>query len=575
MRKIILILVVCILYLNSFGQINREEYTFLAEEIPAETTTIHTNTNLLLAGEFLYYNVACLIKDKQTYSTISKIAYVELVGANETVIFKNKIKTDNSSAHGDFFIPTTIKTGHYKLISYTNWSKNNLTDSFGEVDLFIINPYSTEAQAVDDSEVQQNISKIIKADTLQLTKKQSISNNQLILNKSNFGKREKVSIEIEKGTLKKSNINSLSVRKVDFISTTHPDIQKTFQEDKASTYYLPELRGEIISGRLESTSDLKLGNITVYLSFPGENNIFKSTTTNTNGKFYFIVNENYNYAIINLQIEDKQDENFKIILDNKSFSHYNHLHFTDLKLEPNIKDWLEKESIFHQIENAYFSVKTDSILPVKSNISFYQPLETTFELDDYTRFKTVKETFTEIVKTAYISNKGSEHFFKVPDLININFNLDLNYLDPIILVDGLRILDNEMILNYSAYNIKNIQTVTGQYVYQSNIYNGIISFETLKNDFRLENKADFVRNIEFKNALLNKMYFQPDYSKDNNLIRIPDYRVQLLWIPDLKRNDEKKIDFYTSDVTGYYEVVLKSILPTGETEVKTTTFQVN
>ena len=575
MKRIFILIILFGLKSYIYGQISKSEYSYLETKIPKEIVKLQTNTNLLLAGEYFYYKVACFIEKKQSFSPISKMAYVELVGTDETSIFKHKLKLKNSTSHGEFFIPSTIKTGHYKLISYTNWSKNNQTDSFTELDIYIINPYSTEAQITSHiSDNQKPATEIIKKSKLQAINQIDSNQNTLKLNKTSFGKRQKVTLQISTDAIENSNSYSLSVRQIDSVETLVPNNQSKIQETRVNTYYLPELRGEIISGKLETLNNVNNSNITMTLSFPGKNNILKSTTTNSKGQFYFIIDEDYNNATINLQVNGEEKENFKIILDNKKFNHYNQLNFTDLSLNPDIKNWLEKESIHHQIENAYFSVKADSVIHVSTNKSFYQPIETTFKLDDYTRFKTVKETFIEIIKTASISKQGSIYKFKLPDLVNIDFNRDLNYLNPLILVDGLRIQNNEIIMNYNSHNIECIQTVTGQYAYQSELYNGIIAFKTFDKDFILKNKADYIKNIEFKNILPNKIYYQPNYNGSQDLSRIPDYRKQLLWIPNLNIDKQSTINFYTSDSSGLYEVVLKAILPTGETIKTTTSFKV-
>ena len=574
MKNSLFIFVLFLINTIAFCQISQEEYTYLKSQIPKETTTIDTQTNLLLAGEYLYYQVKAFNKDKKTFSNISKIAYVELIGAKESVIFKHKLKLVNSSAYGDFFIPASIKTGHYKLIGYTNWSKNNLSESFSEIDLYIINPYSTEKQIVS-SESNNSYTEIKNSNGLQIN--QIVSNaNPVKIDKYRFGSRQKVTLKIDNTSLEEANHYSLSVRKIDSIKIQAPLLQKQIDDTKKQTFYLPELRGEIISGQLKTGGYTKTENVTVYLSFPGENNIFKSTTTNSKGQFYFTVHEDYKDAVINLQVKENQKANFEIILDSKSFNQFSQLHFTDLKLNSNIETWLEKQSVLNQIEKAYFSVKADSILEIAPNKFFYEPMETTFFLDDFTRFKTVKETFVEVIKTAYISTKNSVYTFRVQDLVNLNYNQDLQYLEPLVLVDGIAIQNNESIINYNPYDIQSIQTITGQYVYQSELYNGVISFQTFEKNFNLADQEYDVINIEYKNRLLDKIYFQPNYENHNSdKSRIPDYRIQLLWLPNLNIKELEDINFYTSDVHGYFEVILKTTYPTGKTETSVTNFSVN
>ncbi|MNL81466.1 hypothetical protein D3C87_2085940 [compost metagenome] len=45
--------------------------------------------------------------------------------------------------------------------------------------------------------------------------------------------------------------------------------------------------------------------------------------------------------------------------------------------------------------------------------------------------------------------------------------------------------------------------------------------------------------------------------------RIPDFRNQLLWNPDVKLNKDSQTSFYTSDVAGNYEIRLEGFAKNG------------
>jgi len=55
------------------------------------------------------------------------------------------------------------------------------------------------------------------------------------------------------------------------------------------------------------------------------------------------------------------------------------------------------------------------------------------------------------------------------------------------------------------------------------------------------------------------------YGSDNKFNRIPDYRNQLLWIPNFKLDrQEKIIKFFTSDNKGVYEICLEGFTNDGK-----------
>ncbi len=151
MKKIVFSLII-LLFINnysSYGQtiLNSDEISAY-ENIPQEKVFIHQNTSLLLSGEYLYYKVYCLNDKSNTLSEISKIAYIELIGSDKIPVFKHKIKLNRGLGQGDFLIPSTIQSGNYKLIAYTQWMKNLEQNQFFQSDISIINPFHTNQSAL-------------------------------------------------------------------------------------------------------------------------------------------------------------------------------------------------------------------------------------------------------------------------------------------------------------------------------------------------------------------------------------------------------------------------------------------
>ncbi len=569
MKQRLLILYLFILSLKSFCQISAKDYNVLKKSIPEESTVLITNSDFFLAGEYIYYKT--ILCEKEQFSNISKLVYVELIGKDHNPVFKHKLKVKNSSVNGDFFIPSSIKTGHYKLVSYTHWSQNNTKDNYSEKDMFIINPFSTESKSYEEINTKKVV-QIAKNDSVVYPKTIDADFAALQLNQSSYSSREKVSMEIQLNETDNS-IHTLSVRKVDsIVISNYPEERRI--NNTSTTRFLPELRGEIISGYLESNNDVPVDNIDISLSFAGKNPIVKNAVTNSNGQFYFILNSNYGNKLLNVQVLNKDKDHYKITLQAKQFNFLNQLEFHDVTLESNLKKWLEQESVNHQIENAYFAVKADSIMVNDLNKDFYNSIETIFNLDDYTRFKTIRETFVEIVNTASLTKHDTTYVFNVPDLVNINYNRDLNYLTPLILVDGILIQDNLDIVNYDVASIESISTVTGQYIYGNTLYNGVISFKTYDGDF--DNVAhDYFKKIDYASIQPSKLYYEPNYENNQTLKRIPDYRKQLLWVPNLGLKERTTISFFTSDNKGLYQVLLKSVTPNGETKTVSKYFTVN
>ena len=139
-----------------------------------------------------------------------------------------------------------------------------------------------------------------------------------------------------------------------------------------------------------------------------------------------------------------------------------------------------------------------------------------------------------------------------------------NNVPPLVLLDGMQILNNEDLLNYSAREIESIRVVAQPYRYGPGVYSGIISVRTKNGNYSPPNQ-NHLKKIDLPPLVHNKELYRPDYSNKPVLSRIPDYRVQLLWQPNVKVVNEKyTTSFYTSDVVGVYEIIFEGYTDLGE-----------
>ena len=126
----------------------------------AEAVYIHHNASLFVAGEQMYYAVYCVNKATNQRSTLSKMAYVELLGADGIRVFRHKIKLNSGTGQGDFFIPTSVPTGNYKLLGYTQWMKNSSVDNFFSSDINIVNPFQKNRDLILDEAMSKVVDSI-------------------------------------------------------------------------------------------------------------------------------------------------------------------------------------------------------------------------------------------------------------------------------------------------------------------------------------------------------------------------------------------------------------------------------
>ena len=331
----------------------------------------------------------------------------------------------------------------------------------------------------------------------------------------------------------------------------------------SSEIYYPEINGGIISGRVvNKDTHLPAKGQNVSVSISGENFIFKAETTNEDGYFEVSINENYDNEIGVLQILGEDRENYKLEIDETPSVDFSQLKFNSFKITPSMKEMIIKRSINNQIENGYYEIKPDTIISSVKKEAFYTNYEiTTYVLDEYTKFYTVKDIFIEIVENVWSTkNKEGNRVFYVSNYIDAN----KNHL-PLIFIDGVLIQNHQHLLNYNATKIKEISVLRGDAHFGTAIYQGVIIVKTINGDYKNQLVGDYLIEQPLFKSQLSKKYFHQTYNENRNSSRrIPDYRNQLLWEPKVIINSEEEvIIFYTSDISGDYEVCLEGFTING------------
>tara|TARA_R110002050_G_scaffold56512_1_gene126952 strand:+ start:37843 stop:39588 length:1746 start_codon:yes stop_codon:yes gene_type:complete len=580
MNKINYILIfLFLLAINSFGQGLDQT---IVKTIGKEKMFLHFSTPVLLAGETLFYKAYCLERNNEL-SSISRIAFIELINEKLEVVVRQKIKLKNGHGYGDIFISTDVPSGNYKLLAYTQWMKNWGINVFFQSDISIINPFRSDQNTVLLSSENHSLT-----DTVDIINSDSknnygnISAMQININKKKFLKRDKVLLQLNAKNPELINgyFSILVHKKNDFnIPTNNTPAQFSNSEvasHSRNIFFIPEMRGELICGRISSTRPQTVVNQKkVVLSIPGDNTFLEMASTDENGKFCFNLSENHSRTEVLLQVLGSKKDDYSIELFQENNIDYSSLTFGKFIINPKMKESILKRSIHNQIENAYYGIKPDTIKVQEKQLPFYGINGTIYELNDYTRFPSFKETLVEIINNVWVSKKGEDHYSLVVEGINQVYNTGA--YQPLVIVDGIVIQNLNSLMSYNANKIKSITVIREKYIVGSHIFEGVLDIVTFDNDY-----AKNVSIIDADKIILNtivptKKYFKQAYNKvtSQNSKHIPDYRYQLLWEPELNfSSSTQTLEFYTSDVSGNFEINIVGFTKSGKPIEITETFVV-
>lgn len=536
----------------------------------SETVYIQTNNDALITGETLYYQLYCLNPINFKPSEISKIAHVKLISVDNKVIVEQKLTLKNGAGNGDIFIPSNLNSGVYKLVGYTNWSLNKNDFKYFTKDITIVNPFQVETKDL----IAKSIATTKK---LENNSNSTVSTGTLVADKKNYSPRELVNFKVNSSNQLSNGNYSVSIKKVDAFVSNKSDNPVAFSKinsaseissSNKSVMVLPELRGEIISGEIKSkNSQNSVNSVSIGLSIPGENFFFKVVKTNSSGKFYFTIDQNYSNPNIIVQVVSPYRNDYEITVKTTTPIELNATEH-QFSINETMISAIKERAIATQIENAYFNSKKDSVLSNSKTNTFYKPLEKDYILDAYNRFPTLLETIIEVLKEVYYEKNNNQYTLGVRD-----YDETIEVSEPtLVLVDGIMIQDANELIDLKMDTIYKVSIIQGGYYYGSNIFNGMISIISKNHDYELKAKGNFIANSTQINSNQDKDYYKPDYSKEENK-RIPDYRHQLLWLPQY--DVSKPISFYTSDVKGTFEIKIEGFTTEGLPVYLTDTFNVN
>ncbi|CCG54196.1 Protein of unknown function precursor [Flavobacterium indicum GPTSA100-9 = DSM 17447] len=530
-----------------------------------ENTILQTNSNFYLAGENIFYKLICINSSNNQISNFSKVAYIELIDKEKKSILKQKLILKEGIASNDFFLPTNIQSGYYKVVAYTTWMTNY--NSFFEKDILIINPYTNIPEELKEKE---NNNKTI------ITTKNSNSNKKIKISKSIYTKREKVTFNVQE-QLKGSFI--LNVNKIDSIPFSNEQNIFTALNKNSSPINLDDFknaaenRGEIYYGKIESkSSDSGVENKKIAFSQMGDAFDLKISTTNSKGEFTIITDKTINNEGY-IQVYEDDRSKYKIALNKFSISNLiNENSFKSNKIQSIYGKAILNRSIANQIQNIYYHTKSDTIYSNPKTKPFYTGADKQYILSDYNPQNSLKEVFVEVIPEIYTVKKNGKSIMRVNDY---EVNKSDLFENTIVLVDGFLLQEIDEILTYDPTYFTKINFVNKGYFLNKYIFNGIVNLTTKEQNYVPKISEEWIIKAPLEKPELDKKYFSIDYTK-NTYDKIPDYRYQLVWEPNITElAPNKELSFFTSDLKGNYKISIEGITDTGEPVIIEEYIQVN
>ena len=536
-----------------------------------EKLQLFTDRDLYASGEKLSFRLHNLSHPLLKENQWSRVFYLELINSRNAAVARGKYQLHSWGGEGQVSIPDTVSTGPYYLRAYTRWMRNYPASEFFHLPLAIVNPrkISSADLFAEGGGQGPGISEKAPGPKAGIV----ISSD-----KSSYGKREKVSVEINPESLNFSPDGyCISVIKKGYLEEVYPFTSIPGSEDphplKDIVFY-PETRGATVSGTLQVGEDSKPADgYLLGLTVMGSNPDYMEIRTDEDGRFRIPVQQHRGNKDALLSIHSNRDETVRIHMDDAYSSEFSTVPIPVRDLSGERKALVEEAMVNAQLRAAFELPDREGVHAAESDpeFPFYGTPEFKYRMEDYVSLPDLEEFFFEIVPQVQVVINEDQS-----DLLVLDEGGKLLYTPPLILLDHVPVTDIGKLLTVSPLRIDFIDVVNRIYVRGGNTYGGIVSIHTAQGDRAGIALPDGSSLIKFTGLTDLEERLSPDYEATERKARMPDLRNTLYWEArfDIAPNKGANFEFYTSDQTGEFMVVVRGISSEGKVLTGTCEFMV-
>lgn len=319
----------------------------------------------------------------------------------------------------------------------------------------------------------------------------------------------------------------------------------------------PEVRGELVSGRVEFADSMRSSSM--LFAFSGESGQVWPSQLDPAGRFQFRIDPAEGDLPAYLRVFNAG--NAKITLEKPFLEVYPPWDYQSVRLDSVEIVQLVQRSIQNQIENAYFQKQGDTIIASRYWRPQFEDFNFFYRLDDYKRFPELYEHFIEYIPTVVARKNSRRSKVKI-----LNEHTLIGEHDPLLLLDGVPVTAEEL-LNVNPYLIESIGVINNRIFMGEIIADGLLVVQSYKGDLEGFKPTDQnLLKLTYQGVEPRHVPTFPTYDEGVDRSRIPDYRTLLYWDPALQLlgGSPSEILFFTGDVVGDFEICIEGFTRSGQ-----------
>ena len=497
-----------------------------------ERTYVCTDRHSYVAGEDVFCSVFCFDGGSGSLSDFSSVAYVELISPEGSAV-RVKMALQDGRGAGRLRLPSTLPTGNYRLIAYTALNRNE-----EDMDYFrgsrVISVYNTLSASRQESVVLD-------------AAPAAVEGKDRPYGTAVEGKGRPYGAAAPAGLVMEQRGDSLFLRNsgtecLDFclslsISDALPDPEgpglADFLEARSgdrttlrtdAKLSIPEYEGEIVSIRVPAM----YSGVTAVLSGPGLRNDIYSSTVDSTGLVSFYTGNIYGDRdlVFELNSRDVNDDFSLEVLSPFASPELDRDGVPELHLNGSVAEDLKRRSVAMQISRHFGIDEYMDSLQLRPDLLFKGGAMTVYEMDDYTRFPTMRETIVEYVREVHIRRQDGEPVLKVVPGKSFESYSSMLGGNALVLVDGVPVSEHGRVLDLNPALLRRICIYPYDVSTGSCIYSGVVNFISFRGDMAGLQFPGRVRILDFHGVTFPVTV---GAAKEDSLS--PDYRYTRIWQP--------------------------------------------
>lgn len=528
-----------------------------------ERVYVSTDKDCYLAGEDIWLSVFCTAEPQGKLGGRSKVAYIEF-HTNEGVASTIKVGLKRGRGCGKLQIPFSFPTGNYSIVAYTKYDGGN---SLGKFNGKIVTVFNTLSSA----RVEGGVDVVSSQESVKGSGMPHSGSNVLSLDVQETGGGEDTFPVVMENLSDKTLSVGVSVYHLDKVnelvgewgynSTSLLDRKGDF-ENTGEIDYAGEVIKVKITPKGEDMATMK-GKL-VYMSAIGNTDDIYANIADEKGKVVYYTNNIYDTRDLVFEVVGDTSKSYEVEILKETYSR-KVADIPVLKISPKMQDALMQRGLDMQIVKRFEADTIFNLMDRRANsfIGTVQPM--VYNLDDYTRFPVMEEVIREYVKDLRVRKEGGETVLRI---------MWESRGKALVLLDGVPVQDHSAVTKLDPLLVKQIVVYPRRYILNNLIYEGIVKFNTYKDDMAGLKMGKNVVLESHKGVQYPLAFFGDGVRGENNY---PNFNGTVYWNPvvEIKGGEKFGFECVRPQYKGKFKIVVEGIDEQGKEVYTSTTFTID